>query len=54
MRGRRDQMLFISDWSQLADNELTDAEKEKIVHDSSQVVPVSAKNSRTKGIGRYL
>ena len=35
-------------------NELTDAEKEKIVHDSSQVVPVSAKNSRTKGIGRYL
>lgn len=35
-------------------NELTDAEKEKIVHDSSQVVPVSAKSSRIKGIGRYL
>jgi len=35
-------------------NELTDAEKEKIVHDSSQVVPMSAKSSRIKGIGRYL
>ena len=35
-------------------NELTDAEKEKIVHDSSQVVPMSAKTSRIKGIGRYL
>lgn len=29
IRGPRDQMLFMSDWSQLADNELTDAERVK-------------------------
>ena len=35
-------------------NELTDAEKAKIVHDSSQPIPASATTSRNKGIGRYL
>jgi hypothetical protein len=29
IRGRRDKMLFMSDWSQLTDNELTDAERAK-------------------------
>ena len=35
-------------------NELTDAEKAKIVHDSSQPIPASATTSKNKGIGRYL
>jgi len=35
-------------------SELTDVEKNKIIHDSSQPIPSSATTSKNKGIGRYL